>query len=329
MASINNQQLLKLLQGKPIAFRREFVPFGGIAGALLLSQLLYWQGRQARNDGWLWKTQAEIEEETGLTRREQETARKRLKALGILEEKRMGVPAKMHFRINEDALISALQTSLAESANLEWRNPPNWNGGIRQTNTENTTETTYRESPPVSPPRGEGAPTSPSAPLSRQDDEGAGEQTAPSKKTSNRKSKKETTFRNSEYGGRVPPEWLQFAQDRGLSAREAAVEADRFATYWNEGKGRNTRRRSWKATWRNWIAKHRAYQPEHLNAAQRASEAVSEGEWRKRLMFLKQRYGNKAAALKRWPEKWGPAPGQEESACPMQVVDEVFCSDDL
>lgn len=121
---------------------------GGATPGLFLSQLLYWSGKGADPEGWIYKTQAEMEDETALTRREQETARKKLREKGVLEEDRRGLPAKLHYRIDEDRLYELLdkyrQTSMAESAKLEWRKAPNNNGGKRQSlpYTEITTEST-------------------------------------------------------------------------------------------------------------------------------------------------------------------------------------------
>ena len=74
---------------RPIAFQRAFVALGaGITGALLLSQAVYWSRRSGDDTGWFFKTQVDWEEETGLRRAEQETARKRLLTLGVMEEDR-------------------------------------------------------------------------------------------------------------------------------------------------------------------------------------------------------------------------------------------------
>lgn len=51
---------------------------------------------------WFTKTQEEIYNETALTRLEQETARKKLKELGIIEEKYSGIPRKLYFKINHN-----------------------------------------------------------------------------------------------------------------------------------------------------------------------------------------------------------------------------------
>ena len=146
---------------RPIAFQRAFVDLGvGITGALMLSQCIYWHGRTSNKDGWFYKSQSDWEAETGMTRREQETARKRLEKAGFLEEIRKGVPAKLYFRVNVDALETALKalssrmaesanqectdgaTSMAESAIQECTNPPDCEGGNSQSITELTSETT-------------------------------------------------------------------------------------------------------------------------------------------------------------------------------------------
>ncbi len=131
---------------RPIAFNREFVRIGaGITGALMLSQAVYWSKRTKSREGWFYKTQSEWEEETGLTRREQETARKRLVSAGVLEEKRQGIPCRMFFRVDMGVLSRAVygqHTRLPDSDNQEWRNPPNSDVGKRHSNTETTAETT-------------------------------------------------------------------------------------------------------------------------------------------------------------------------------------------
>lgn len=91
--------------GRPVAYYPKLVPITGSTNAtILLCQFLYWEGKQHDEDGWIYKTQADINEETGLTRYEQEGARKKLRESGILEEKRSGIPAKLYFRVDHDKL---------------------------------------------------------------------------------------------------------------------------------------------------------------------------------------------------------------------------------
>ena len=57
----------------------------GAKGAVLIAQLFYWKGKQENTDGWIYKTKCELEQETGLTRWEQDTCTAELKKKGILE----------------------------------------------------------------------------------------------------------------------------------------------------------------------------------------------------------------------------------------------------
>lgn len=85
-----------------IAFQRAFIrPCGGSMSALFMSQLVYWINRTTNEYGWVYKTLDEMQLETGMTRREQDTARRHLKSIGWIEERLMGMPAKRHFRAGE------------------------------------------------------------------------------------------------------------------------------------------------------------------------------------------------------------------------------------
>lgn len=151
------------LLDRPIAFHRCFAELGGSVNAgLMLSQAVYWSKRSTTRDGWFWKTAEEWTEETYLSRTEQATARKQLKRLACWQEELRGVPAKLFYRIDFDALDDLLseskssgivETSFQESSNPVFRNPANKASGILQTFiTETTTEitsetTTEREQP--------------------------------------------------------------------------------------------------------------------------------------------------------------------------------------
>jgi hypothetical protein len=147
-----NEQALsaaKKLLTRPVAYHRVLAQIGGGATAgLMLSQAWYWTPRG--EDGWFYKSMEEWEEETGLTRTEQETARRKLTEKGLLEEKRAGMPARLYFKVNVERILSLIaenpQTRLqetrkqeaAEPANMIAENPQSTN--IR--NTETTAETT-------------------------------------------------------------------------------------------------------------------------------------------------------------------------------------------
>ena len=110
-----NNDLISIMDmlDRPIAYQRAFVRLGaGVTGAVLLSQAVYWSRRTKHAGGWFYKSQAEWEEETGLTRREQERARKFLIAAGVLEECRKGIPARLYFRDIDQKLAQLLSGSM-------------------------------------------------------------------------------------------------------------------------------------------------------------------------------------------------------------------------
>lgn len=135
--------LIKVLD-RPIAFQRVFVEFTkSITGALLLSQAVYWQNRTESEDGWWWKTQEEWEKETGMSRRELESARKSCGK--VLKFERRGIPAKGYYKIDVEELAKAVgtvQTTLAETANLQGAKEPNTSGRKSQTTIQETTSET-------------------------------------------------------------------------------------------------------------------------------------------------------------------------------------------
>lgn len=115
--------LIKLLD-RPIAFHRIFAELtGSVTAGLMLSQAVYWSGqtktgerRTIDPDGWFWKTQEDWFEETRLTRKEQETARKHLRSLGagdVWEEEVKGLPRRLYYRLDLEKLQSLLLDMLA------------------------------------------------------------------------------------------------------------------------------------------------------------------------------------------------------------------------
>ena len=76
-----NDALLEILD-RPISYHRCFAQItGSVAAGVMLSQLIYWSKRTSDPEKWFYKTQKEWQEETGLTRTEQENARKKLRNL--------------------------------------------------------------------------------------------------------------------------------------------------------------------------------------------------------------------------------------------------------
>lgn len=80
---------------------------GAATATIFLSNLIRWTGKQRNRDGWIYKTREQLAVETGMTRYEQETARRLLKQRGYLEEKVCGLPAQLHYRLNAEAIHAA------------------------------------------------------------------------------------------------------------------------------------------------------------------------------------------------------------------------------
>lgn len=85
---------------------------GSAKAALMLSQMLYWTrkyiGERPERDGWFWHTGSDWRNRTGLSRYEQDAARYYLRQCGCVEERLMGAPARMHYRVDLDALGKAI-----------------------------------------------------------------------------------------------------------------------------------------------------------------------------------------------------------------------------
>jgi hypothetical protein len=112
------------LLGRHIAFHRRLVDLtDNVKAALLLSQAVYWtrHGRDiARRDGWFHKTAEQWELEIGLSAREQTGARELLRAREFLKEQRLGLPARLHYRLN----LEVLGRRLAERVDWQMLSAP-------------------------------------------------------------------------------------------------------------------------------------------------------------------------------------------------------------
>jgi hypothetical protein len=113
------------LLGRHIAFHRRLVDLtDSVKAALLLSQSIYWtrRGRDiARSGGWFHKTAEQWAWETCLSPKEQSNARDVLRELLLLEERRLGVPARGYFRLDLDALGRRLADRIAaDPRSIDW-----------------------------------------------------------------------------------------------------------------------------------------------------------------------------------------------------------------
>ncbi len=102
---------------RSIAFKRSFVRItGSIKAGLLLSQLAYWHGKSHRNLNRFYHSMEEIEEETGLSRKEQDSARKTLRDKKFLFENYERFPHRMWFQLNVPVIKEALIAARDERA---------------------------------------------------------------------------------------------------------------------------------------------------------------------------------------------------------------------
>lgn len=112
--------LLDLLD-RPIAFHRPFVTLtGSINAALMLSQGVYWSRRTGSDDGSFYKSRDEWADETGLTHEQQESARKRLRALGFWKEENDRISHKVFYSI-DSAILRKCLCDIPVSPNRETR----------------------------------------------------------------------------------------------------------------------------------------------------------------------------------------------------------------
>lgn len=124
---------------KPIAFYPQLArELGSVTAAIYYQQIYYWSSKGKRDDGFIYKSAKEIEEETTITEKQQRLARKVLKEKGWIEMKKMqanGAPT-WHFK----PLIT-IEVVMAKGQ-IEPAKRPNRTSKKASSITETTTETT-------------------------------------------------------------------------------------------------------------------------------------------------------------------------------------------
>lgn len=88
--------------------------FGSIKLAVLWCQINYWSSRTSDPEGWIYKTIPDIFDETALSRKELETARRDGEKLGVLESQAMGLKNTVHYRINFEKSKEVIEKYVAE-----------------------------------------------------------------------------------------------------------------------------------------------------------------------------------------------------------------------
>ena len=89
-----------------VTYDAEVAKAYGIPAAIMLAKIAYLQRYSPRADGFCWRTAAAIEEETGLSAKQQRHALARLEVAGLVEVKatraKKGAQHVRHFRLTEE-----------------------------------------------------------------------------------------------------------------------------------------------------------------------------------------------------------------------------------
>jgi hypothetical protein len=109
--SIVSPSMLLEIFDEPIVVQRWAVrATGSITAAVMISHALEISQRMGEsNDGWFSMTITEWEKSVGLSRPEQKTARAHLVDIGLLQERRVGMPAHLEYRVDHARVFQTIQ----------------------------------------------------------------------------------------------------------------------------------------------------------------------------------------------------------------------------
>jgi hypothetical protein len=111
-AQSHRQRVKDLLPNRTVGYSPDLARVvGGATIGLFLSQLLFLSDKGANPEGWVYKSEAEMAKETGLTKREQQTARRKLLALGVIRIERRGFKFTYHFKVLWERLYQVIAGS--------------------------------------------------------------------------------------------------------------------------------------------------------------------------------------------------------------------------
>jgi hypothetical protein len=110
IAQNHRQRVKDLLPNRTVGYSPDLARIvGGATIGLFLSQLLFLSDKGHDSNGWVYKSEQEMGRETGLTKREQQTARRKLLALGVIAIERRGFKFTYHFKIIWERLYQVIQ----------------------------------------------------------------------------------------------------------------------------------------------------------------------------------------------------------------------------
>jgi hypothetical protein len=103
------QRVKEMLPNRTVGYSPDLARIvGGATIGLFLSQLLYLSDKGHNPEGWVYKSEAEMGKETGLSKREQQTARRKLLALGVIAIIRGGFRNTYHFKVIWERLYQVI-----------------------------------------------------------------------------------------------------------------------------------------------------------------------------------------------------------------------------
>jgi hypothetical protein len=109
IAQAHRQQVKDMLPNRVIAYSPDLARIvGGATIGLFLSQLLFLSDKGHNPDGWVYKSEQDMGKETGLTKREQQTARRKLLSLGVIAIMRGGWKNTYHFKVMWEKLYQVI-----------------------------------------------------------------------------------------------------------------------------------------------------------------------------------------------------------------------------
>jgi hypothetical protein len=121
-AQNHRQRVKDMLPNRTVGYSPDLARAVGGAVGLFLNQLLFLSDKGANIDGWVYKSEAEMGRETGLTKREQQTARRKLLSLGVIAIERRGFKFTYHFKIIWERLYQVIERSqVGQTIASQWQ----------------------------------------------------------------------------------------------------------------------------------------------------------------------------------------------------------------
>jgi hypothetical protein len=162
IAQSHRQKIKDMLPNRVVGYSPDLARIvGGATIGLFLSQILFLSDKGANPEGWVYKSEQEMGKETGLTKREQQTARRKLLSLGVIVIMRGGWKNTYHFKVIWEKLyqviagIQRTQNAITEKGEQQQNvptepvqtvptQPPEWQQNV-STKWKQNVATQYRE----------------------------------------------------------------------------------------------------------------------------------------------------------------------------------------